>query len=217
MPVEFVKAATFSDPAEAEVARARLEGEGIAAVLSGEIGSTTFAGLTGITGNVQLRVPVADLERAVQLLQNSSAAVGTRVRPFWRCPECQAEVDAEIEVCPTCGALAPEAPPEEATLSGEADEGEEEVREQWSPSVADRLAQRAFRAAVIGLFVLPPLGHLYSVYLLFRLRETKSELSAKGQRHRLIALIIDAVVLIPVSLLLFACCVSLAAGPPGFR
>jgi hypothetical protein len=204
----FVTAAAFSDAAEAEVARARLEAEGIRARLLDDV-----AGLPGAISRVELRVPPADAERALALLNASSSALGARKRPFWRCDECDAEVDAEMEVCHGCGALAPDTPAEEGITPGERYKDEEEEREQWSTSVADRLARRAFRAAVIGFFVLPPLGHLYSVYLLFRLNDTKSELSATGRRHRTVALLLDAVVLIPVVLLLGCCLLSIVANP----
>jgi hypothetical protein len=202
-----ITAAAFSDAAEAEVACARLEAEGIRAELTDDVAGAAF-GLAGAISRVELRVPPADAERALALLNASSSSLGARKRPFWRCAECDAEVDAEMEVCHGCGALAPDAPTDEAIAPGERYEDEED-REQWSTSVADRLARRAFRAAVVGFFVLPPLGHLYSVNLLFRLNDTKSELSATGRWHRTVALFLDAMVLIPVALLLGCCLLSI--------
>lgn len=209
MSYELVTAATFSDAAEAEVARVSLEGQGIPAVLSGEIATTTFAGLTGIAGNVQLRVRPKDLERAVEILQASSAAVGDRNRPTWKCSACDTDVDADMEVCPKCGALAEGEPEEELPAEGEQAENEAAPSRTW---VADRLAQRAFRAAVIGLFIFPPLGHFYSLWVLLRVREHPGGLSDAGWRYVYAAAIIDALVLsIPLVCLSPLCC----GGLPG--
>ena len=47
--------------------------------------------------------------------------------------------------------------------------------------VADDDARRAFRAAIIGLFLCPGVGHLYAAWLLFELYPRRAELSRAGR------------------------------------
>jgi hypothetical protein len=58
---------------------------------------------------------------------------------------------------------------------------------------ADAVARRALAAAVFGFFLLPVVAQLYSLVLALPLRSTS--LSARGRRHRLIAIAADVVVL----------------------
>jgi hypothetical protein len=203
MPENFTTAATFTDPGEAEIACARLRDEGIAAFVMGEIATGVFPGL-GATSQVQVQVPEADLERAREVLaasrEQAKESAGLRSL-FWSCPGCGWHADYETELCPACGALLdppydPDLPPEpaeEAAEEKEPDAGPSTRADTW---VGDKLATRAFRAAIAGLFVwwpCPPipLGALYSLYVLCRLVLYSGEVSASGVGKCLVAFVID--------------------------
>ncbi len=87
---------TFTTPWEAELARARLEGEGIAAVIADLhlIGMDWL--LSSAIGGVKLKVPVEDVERAKELLGKEAALPELRLvtaedRNEPRCPGCRSE------------------------------------------------------------------------------------------------------------------------------
>jgi hypothetical protein len=79
----------------------------------------------------------------------------------------------------------------------EADRQSQDAR-TW---VGDKLASRAFRAALLGIFICPPLLHLYSLWLLLKLSQQEVDASPAGQRQAHAALIIDLLVLVPCALL----------------
>jgi len=62
-------------------------------------------------------------------------------------------------------------------------------------SYGDALASRAWRAAILGSFVLPPLLNVYSLSVLLQLFGWEGELSPTATRKMRAALIIDCVVL----------------------
>lgn len=64
----------------------------------------------------------------------------------------------------------------------------------------DELANHAFRAAILGLFIFMPLCHLYSFWLLIKIFWRQMDVSPKGQWKMNVALLIDTVILV----LLFA-------------
>jgi Putative prokaryotic signal transducing protein len=211
----YVTVATFPNSGEAELARGCLEEKGIPALVSGDLGATALVGM-GNAATVQLQVPEPEMERArAALLATHQQAVwenrasGLPVtaggRPAWICLGCDEHVDLEIEVCPSCGTLLadPSAPTSAMSLVEDADP---EVVKTW---VGDRLATRAFRAAIFGLFVLPPLGHLYSLWLLLRLRELQGELSETARSKIYTALVIDLIVVVPCLLVLLGCLLAM--------
>lgn len=70
-PRGWVTLAAFWYPAQAHIARLRLEAGGVACVLVGEIAAATHV-LNIASGGVKLQVPRAQYERASRLLQNQS-------------------------------------------------------------------------------------------------------------------------------------------------
>jgi hypothetical protein len=204
MPENFVTVATFTEPAEAEIVCARLRDEGIAAFVTGDIATGVFPGL-GATSQVQLQVPQVDLERAQTILAASmkQAEESAKERSlFWSCPRCGWHADYETELCPACGALLD--PPYDPDLPAEQEEDEDAAEKEpdarpaatadtW---VGDKLATRAFRAAIAGLFVwwpCPPipLATLYSLFLLCRLLLYSGETSSSSVGKCLVAFVLD--------------------------
>jgi hypothetical protein len=204
MPENFITLATFTDPAEGEIACARLQDEGIAAFLTGDIAAGMFPGL-GATSIVQLQVPQADLERAREILAacRRQAEESAHTREPWPCPRCGLPVDYETELCPSCGALM--VPPGDHTAAPDQEDEDEDEKETSTTQpeepdtwVGEKLATRAFRAAIAGLFLCPPLplAALYSLFVLGRLALHGRELSASGLVKCLVAFVLDAVVVL---------------------
>ena len=65
---DLVTAASFADSAEAELARQRLELEGVQAFVIGAQTAGVMPFLTGPTGGVRLQVAPGDVERAREVL-----------------------------------------------------------------------------------------------------------------------------------------------------
>jgi hypothetical protein len=92
--------------------------------------------------------------------------------------------------------LPPSGPASPATPVGESGSGLDADIEALRTSVGDDLAARACRTAIIGLFILPPLLHLYSLWLLARLAMYPGDVSAAGLRKIYAALAIDVLALV---------------------
>jgi predicted RNA-binding Zn-ribbon protein involved in translation (DUF1610 family) len=202
MPENFVTLATFTEPAEAEMACARLQDEGIAAFCTGDIAAGVFPGLPA-TSLVQLQVPQAELERAREVLAvctHQAEKIAEERSLFWDCPQCGKHTDYETEICPSCGALM-EPPYDPDTALDQKEEEDEKETTATPPAdtdswVGNKLATRAFRAAIAGLFIwwpIPPipLAALYSLFLLCRLVLYSGELSDSGVVKCLVAFVID--------------------------
>jgi len=220
MPENFVTVATFTEPAEAEIACAHLRDAGIAAFVTGDFASGAFPGL-GAISLVQLRVPEAELEQAGKILAASMEQAQDRAQErslSWACPQCGKQADYETELCPDCGALMDPPYDPDADLTQEEEEDDKETkpipparRDTW---VGDRLATRAFRAAVAGgliwplVIVVPPvllvalLAALYSLFVLFRLAVYMGELSDSGRWKVLVAVVVAPLVILICGFLL---------------
>jgi hypothetical protein len=149
--------ASFTTVLEAEMARGRLEADGIGARVVDANTAGIATHLAMAIGGVKIAVAKSDFEAARAILFSPSALV----EPF----------------------------PDEVAAD------EEEERDLAAAPSADVLANRALRAAVVG-FIAPPLGHLWSLYLLgTAVFSRRSELSTTGRRQATIAATIDAAVL----------------------
>jgi hypothetical protein len=207
-----VRLTTFSDPVEAELARGRLQGEGIAAFVVGEIAAGALTWTNNLFGGVQLMVPAEQVERAREVLaaisdeitgeasDDASGESSTHVRTLEeRSGDSPTEIRAPQEtpirgLAPPVGALSEEASPaqegEEPAEPGGPDDDEETDDRQvvWTP---DDWARRALKAAVLGYLILPGLLHLYVLYLLLRLCFTEGELSSGGMWKACAALVLS--------------------------
>jgi hypothetical protein len=87
--------ATFLEPAEAHIVRARLEAEGIPAVVASDgIASLDWAYSQAI-GGVAVQVPASDRDAALEMLRAYEAGEFAR--------DVDAEVGTTDAVCPGCG------------------------------------------------------------------------------------------------------------------
>jgi hypothetical protein len=148
MPTHLVTLASYPNTAEAEVARAALEAEGIESVTNAWM-------LGNAVGYVKLQVVARDTKRAQVVLESITGVS-------------RSDADGETS------AREEEEPPDHA-------DGDEDARRAWW-------------AAIFGIDFCPLLLHLYSVYVLIRLGCSKRQLSPRGRRHVVYALVVDALV-----------------------
>ena len=172
MSTDLIKIATFATPPEAELARNALALEGIESYLEGD----TFVGwawhLSDAVGGVKLLVGSDDTQRAIEILGPPQSADD-------RASHSSAEA---------------------TTVAPGPDDIEEDA---LSPTaVGDATARRAWRAAVLGLILLPPLLNVYSIWLLLEVVLNHRPLSQKGHRCFLGAMLVDVLLLALVAWLI---------------
>jgi Putative prokaryotic signal transducing protein len=180
MPESFVTVATFETPMEAQLARNQLDEEGIDAFLEGAETVVMFTNLGGAMGGVKLQVAAEDARRA-------QAILGQRLQS----PDKPVRDDYGLDREASKTAI--------RARAFDVDEEEEELPE----SAADATARRAWRAAVIGLLVFPPLLHVYSLWQLLQIPAAEDQLSDAGKRRLYAAVALDAIVFGAAALLWF--------------
>lgn len=147
MQPKLVTIATFDSPMQAHIARNSLVAAGIVAMISNESIAGNAWHLTGAVGGVQLHVRADDVEAALKILdEQESIELGLTDTPNAEyTDDGDSEFDQEYF---------------EDDNDGDAAKGSSDLSE----TEADRLARRAFRAALLGV-LFPPL-QLYSYWLL---------------------------------------------------
>ena len=146
--------AKYGTPEEAHLIRNRLEAAGIRAFLEGEVTSAWAWHFANALGGVKVLVPEEDAGQAEKILDSLRQEVtAPDARPeagpptesaadAWACPNCQAEVDADLDVCWSCGTTAdggvgPAVHEAEAEAEHEPEgEAEPDEREPPPPDVA---------------------------------------------------------------------------------
>lgn len=156
MQPKLVTIATFDSPMQAHIARNRLEAAGIVAVISNESIAGNAWHLTVAVGGVPLHVRAEDVETALQVLdEQASIELGNTDA-----------IDSEYD-------------------DEEDDEDQDEVANTSSSDLseteADRLARRAFRAALLGVLFLPLQLYSYWLLLLFIFEPTMASKSSRWQ------------------------------------
>ena len=109
MSEKFVTLAAFHMPVEAQLARGRLEAEGIKAFLTGGGSVDLFGGIQGVGGLIDLQVSEADAERAAEILaahederHGSDGDAVADDTALWLCPLCGDAVGDDLNVCSSC-------------------------------------------------------------------------------------------------------------------
>jgi hypothetical protein len=166
MPDELITVGVYETPLQAAIARNFLEAEGVPAYLADDATVGMAWHLTGAVGGVKLRVARDDAERAWRLLE-----------------ELKRKEDDKAVLNSDGFADEPEFDAEE--------EDDEDDDDESALSLADDLADRAFRAAVLGLFLCPL--QLYSLWLLASLLMLGQAPSPKLQKRAAIAGVLDIV------------------------
>jgi hypothetical protein len=176
---ELVVLGTFWSAPEAHILRSRLEAEGIPALVEDDLATTTTWGNLNIGGGVKLAVPQSRAEQARRILDQDKEA-SKHLSPD----------EDRISAVPL---PPPDLPDEEVERT------------------ADDMTNHAYRSAILGLpqflacgaplffaptawivlFVLPLIVPGYSLYWLYRARQSSDQLSPAGRRRYLVALVID--------------------------
>jgi len=212
---KIVRLAWFSDPIEAGLVKNRLEEVGISAFISGDIAAGAFAGLGSAFAKIELYVPRSCLQRAFSVLEKiqteeyqqdaeDSTAIETRDPPS-RVDEHVMAADTHIHAKPASDSAADEgSEPEIAAAMDQA--APEEVKDLDRPITwtAEALANRAWRAAVLGLVLFPGILHLYSLLLLVNMMFKDEEVSPSAMRRVYGALALDLAVLPIIVLIVLA-------------
>jgi len=183
MAEPFVTVATFPTAAEAELARNLLSEEGLNAFLADAetVGMLWHVG--GALGGVKLQVAAGDEPRARNVL---------RRRARW--PEESNSDDYGTDRARGKSIVHSRPYDELSEDDGEPVHDEPSEGDEIQESRADAIARRAWRSAVIGLLLFPPVLHFYSVGLLLQLLRADDPLSGRGKWAVLGALAVDVLV-----------------------
>jgi hypothetical protein len=154
--------ATYLEPIQAELARSRLDAEGIPAFIQGGEFASMAWHLTLANQGVKVQVPTEDAERAMAILSETSAAGG------------QEHGDEHW----------PQTAENEAAFGDDHDVVAEPLQ-----TVREQNADRAFRGAVIGLFFLPL--QLYVFWLLLKVFVSEEALSGRSANRAFVAAAIN--------------------------
>jgi hypothetical protein len=224
MSDKIVTLAMFHDPMAAEMTRSRLAAAGIPAMITGDNARSLFG--TGVA-MVQLQVAEQDVSRATLLLDEmeesleddpeSSEAITEEERPRRRRRRHAVDESPELPLreSPSNGGIQADGLPSNRLPIGNlADRGIAATRlppqrmpnsEEDGPLTfgPDEMANRAWRAAIIGLIVFPPLLHFYSLVLLLSMAGSTEKPSSSAARKMYGALAIDLVVVGVVGLVLW--------------
>jgi hypothetical protein len=187
MKDSWVTVGEFSTVGEAELARNRLEEEGIPAQLGGAEAVAMLWAFSG-AGGVQLLVAEEDAGRAEAILQRAKQRGGRGRRDDYGLEE---NITADPEKVSV--------PADEAPAEPDEDDDEAAVE-----TPKDGLARRAAMAAVVGLVTCPGVLHIFSVFMLLDIRDAKGELTPVGRRRAVVALVLDVLVFLGIVLGAFA-------------
>jgi hypothetical protein len=158
MSDNYITVAGFSEPIKAEIARGRLESEGIPAIVSGGLTTNNLFGNSNISGRVDLRVPAGDFARAAQILgecgdQSHLVDDPGDEGPVWLCPLCGEPVRAVLPVCPACHTPRGSTPDANADDDGD---DKPEVRIQTPPASATRITRDPVETGVATAEAIEP-------------------------------------------------------------
>jgi hypothetical protein len=158
--------ARFSDPIEAELARSRLENEGVVAVVTGDVAFSLF----GLGRGITLLVPATECERAETILSDFAKEVEAKKNP----PKEAITADPPL----------PEM--QEVPLTPE------EIAAQ--PTFAEELTNFAFRATTLGFLVcfFIPIPQMYAILLLLYATFSGEEIRGKYSVKYYVAFVLSA-------------------------
>lgn len=160
-----VTVATFSSVGEAEVARITLEADGIACFLADAEAVNMLWYASSAIGGVKLQVAARDARAAERLL-------GSRMRRM----RDRAVDDYGLQ---------------RMSPGGQAQDDEPAEHKDAAPGGPDALVNNAWRAAVFGLILCPPILHLYSLWLLLQAMSLEQQVSEPLRGKMLATIVID--------------------------
>jgi hypothetical protein len=171
-PHELVTVAMFGSVGEAEVARMTLEADGVKCYLADAETVNMMWFASNAVGGVKLQVAAEDAPRAQRLLaQHRPRDRGRNVDDYGL-----------------------EKPQRGSPDTGEADEADDEPVQAGVS--ADVLVSRAWRAAIIGLVLCPPVLHIWSLCLLAQAVTQQAPVSEQYRGKMTGAAVIDVAALL---------------------
>jgi Putative prokaryotic signal transducing protein len=229
MSDELVTVARCATPVEAGLLRSRLEAQGIPACLADDEAVGMLGVLANAMGGVKVQVPRAYEQQALAVVEEEPGAGPARGGAVGACPHCGRETEPGFEACWFCGRpledqpdaifvrpSTPAAPPLPSAAradppanpeTAEAPETDQAEADPFEDSANTALVNRAWRAAILGLFIFPiclPVVSIYSFCLLLGLRRPANDLSATARSRYRIAFAVDLAVIAANLLLLIA-------------
>ncbi|OAI39858.1 hypothetical protein AYO40_05355 [Planctomycetaceae bacterium SCGC AG-212-D15] len=186
MAEQMVKVASFGTVEEAHLAKNALEAEGIRAALEDEASVGMFWYLGNAFGGIKLLVTEEEVPHAQRVLEHIDADGDEGSTQITEKPPADVGPKAPEEPEVHVTAVRPE-PGEEPEVADAGDDGPDELE-----SPGEVMANRAFRAALVGLVLWPVT--LYSLYLLLGLLRWEGELPESAHRKMLWATVFDCVV-----------------------
>ena len=191
---DLITVATTHYAAEAESVRLLLESYEIPAVV---YGANTGTALSHMAPTVGIRVQVQEefAERARQIIESEDRRrSGAPHDESWYCGPCREEVEAGFETCWSCGQPREEVErpfPHERTQTAEA-------MAEAPAAAAEETIRRAWRAAVLGLVILPIISHVYSLGLLLEASGRWSEISSESKQRYVRTMILDLIAIVGI-------------------
>lgn len=158
---KLVAVASYGSAHEAGLAQSRLLDAGIPARLDGDLTGTTLWHVGTALGGVKVLVAETDRDRAQDVLASDAGDTVDPEIPAWTCPACGEINEAGFSVCWSCGA-------EFEPATAGAPNGPPPSSESPDQDAAEEHLQRAWRAAVLGLVILPPFVSIYAAVQLNR-------------------------------------------------
>jgi hypothetical protein len=206
--------ATFTTPFDAQLAKGRLEAEGITVFLSDEMTVGMVWGLGTALGWIKLQVAESDAARAEMILSEIADKARARDREAGpdgddgpaaagTCVGCGSPLSAESDVCVYCeesGGLADDEDPAMSALAPTPTNRmsfREEGRETYF-TLGDQLAERACRVTIFGLFFFAflALPQFYALYLAMRFACFEGNVLPASTRKIYLTLIVNGLILV---------------------
>jgi hypothetical protein len=183
MSSELVAVASFPYVMHAEQAKLHLEENGIASFLDGANAGAMLSHVGSAVG-IRLLVASSDAVQARTLLDaiQNSPPPGSSA---WYCGRCHQEVDAGFDDCWSCGRSRNEVetPPPAELQPVMADLSTGDAPDTAAQNSAEKLIQRAWRAALLGVAFFP--FQFYAMYLLAKAGSLNVPLSSDARRRYL--------------------------------
>lgn len=208
-----VTVATYKHLAEAAYAEGLLKDAGILAHVANTEGATLFGGMeaSGFS-SIRVEVAEADADQAIEILSEAEDAMGELDDDWyeqeewgddeedgadvvaldapeevetWTCRVCRAAVEVTSETCWSCGADKDGTPDPTFVRVEGADEVMEEstLPEEPQHAYRNRLADRAWTQAVVGMWLLPPAILIAALFTLSEVASTPGRLTERSKRR----------------------------------
>ena len=163
MSDETVVLNTYFSEVQAQLDRNRLTEAGIESVLDGGSAATMLNYMGSGVAQVRLMVHEEDAERALEVLEAGAIELSSDALEEPELPQgIQPDTSVDKKIIPAI-------------------DEDEEIKDDVDPEDPEYLARRAFRAALLGFFLCPPFGHVYSLTLIVLCAQAEKKFTPKAR------------------------------------